>query len=530
MLKKALQIIPNPVTALLLLACTLIGGHAARAQMATKPGQAVKLDTLVNSGFEEIMPLLSPDRKSLYFVRSLSPANMGGKEAGQDVWMSSLGPDGRWQRAVNLGVPIDNDANNAICGISKDGNIIYLTNVYGRKGRMEPGVSFSRRGADGKWSQPEALKLHDFAIQRGYLGGYMCPDEQTLLLTMKSDDAVGREDIYVCRKEADGSFSRPLSLGKVINTVGFEISPFYTEKDSTLYFASNGHEGYGDADIFRTKRLDDTWTKWSKPENMGPQTNSDGFDAYLAIAYDSIAYFVKEDPEVRFADIYTVKLEDPAVSKARKDSALLAKQLANDKNKKGKKKGKNGEDEDDDENDVKKKFGTDKDPRSPEEIYRDLTNRNRLSHGDFESILFDFGKSSLRGEGKRILDKAVKYLKSNPTVGIELVGHTDSVSGDLVNQILSDKRSYTAKEYLMKEGVSRNRILNHGFGKQLYVDENESEKGRQQNRRCELNLLITKEEFEAYKERFMKKEVVIPGGKTNNPTPPTKAEGGGAKK
>jgi outer membrane protein OmpA-like peptidoglycan-associated protein len=331
----------------------------------------------------------------------------------------------------------------------------------------------------------------------------MCPDEKTLLLTMKSDEAVGREDIYISHKGADGVFSKPATLGKVINTVGFEISPFYTAKDSTLYFASNGHEGYGDADIFRSKRLDETWTKWSKPENMGPQTNSDGFDAYLAPAHDSLAFFVKEDPEVRYADIYIVKLEDPLVSKARKDSALRAK-LNKNKNKKKKSA------EEEDEEEVKKKFGTDKDPRTPEEIYKDLATRNRLQNKDFESILFDFGKSTLRPEGKKVLDKAIKFLKDNPTVGIELVGHTDSVAGDLLNQILSDKRSYAAKEYLLKHRISRNRILNHGFGKQIYVDANETEAGRQSNRRCELNLLMSKEEFVAYKERFKNNSVVIP--------------------
>ncbi len=477
----------------------------ALAQVPKLPGTAVKLDTNVNNKFEEIMPLLSPDRKSLYFVRSLCPCNNGGADAGQDVWVSQMGQDGQWQRAVSLGMPINNTANNAVCGITPDGNTIYLTNIYERKQKMEPGISFSKKQADGSWTVPVPVKIADFVIQRGYLGAFMLPDEKTLLLTMKSDDAVGREDLYVSFKEADGTFSKPKNLGKTINTVGFEISPFYSAKDSTLYFASNGHEGYGDADIFRTKRLDDTWTKWSKPENMGPQTNSDGFDAYLSPAYDSLAFFVKEDPEVRFADIYMVKLEDPAVSKARKDSALLAKQLANQKGgKKGKgKKGGNGDDDDDD--DPKKKFGTDKDPRSPEEIYRELNARNRLRSSEFESILFDFGSARLRSDGKKLLDRAVTYLKKNPTVGIELVGHTDSVAGDLFNQILSDKRSYSAKEYLMRNGISRNRILNHGFGKQIYVEENTSEQGRQRNRRCELILLVTKEEFDAYKERFASK-------------------------
>ncbi len=455
--------------------------QAASAQMIMRPGEAIKLDTVVNSLFEEIMPMLSPDRKTLYFVRSLSPSNTGGKEAGQDVWYSVVQQDGSWSRPFNLGVPINNDANNAVCGISNDGNTLYLTNVYLHKNKMEPGISFTRRDAGGVWTAPVALEIQDMSIQRGYLGGYMCPDEKTLFLTMKSDDAVGREDIYISTKQDDGKWSKPISLGKTINTVGFEISPFYVAADSMLYFASNGHGGAGDADIFRSKRQDESWTKWSKPENMGPQVNGDGFDAYLMIPYDSTAFFVKENPEVRYADIYTVILRDPA-RKAKEDSAAAA--LAKANRKKG----------DKDKSDKEKK-GTDDDDRDPSEIIRELMNRKRLVNNEFESILFDFGSSKLRPESKRILERAAKYLKDHPTQGIELVGHTDNVDGEMVNQILSDKRSYAAKEYLMRKGISRNRILTHGFGKQIYAAENQSARGRQQNRRAEMNVLVDPEEF-----------------------------------
>ena len=481
---------------LLTLLCVL----PAKAQRASVPGKAVKLDTIVNSGSEEIMPLMAPDRKTLYFVRSLSPKNTGGKDAGQDVWMAEMESNGLYKMPVNLGLPIDNEANNAVCGISPDGNTLYLTNVYIKNGkRMEPGVSFSKREGAG-WSAPQALVIQGLTIQRGYLGAYMCPDEKTLLLTMKSEDAVGREDIYVSFAQADGKFSKPLNLGKTINTLGFEISPFYTERDSMLYFSTNGRkDSYGDADVYRVKRQDETWTKWGTPENMGPQVNSDGFDAYLQIAHDSTAFFCKEDPDLRFTDIYTVLLQDPQRNKELNDSTL-AKNGKGGKNGKAGKNGKKGtgDDEEEDEESRKKKYGTDKDPRKPEEIFADLAGRKRKTHSNFESILFDFGSSKLRPEGKKILDEAVAYMKQHPTQGVEFVGHTDSVSGELVNQILSDKRSFAAKEYLMRKGVSRNRILNHGFGKQIYVAGNESDRGRQRNRRCEINLLIDPEEFRQY--------------------------------
>ena len=445
------------------------------------------------------MPVMGPDRKSLYFVRSLSPTNTGGKDAGQDVWMSTLQADNTWSKPANLGVPINNESNNAVCGVSPDGNTLYLTNVYGKR-RMEPGVSYTKRtGANSTWGPPVALEIAELNIQRGYLGGYMCADEKTLFLTMKSDDAVGREDIYVCLKQADGKWSKPKSLGKTINTVGFEISPFWSEVDSTLYFASNGHEGYGDADIFRSRPINGDFTQWTKPENLGAQVNGDGFDAYLSLAHDSTAFFAKENPEVRYADLYTVLLRDPA-RKKREDSLMNALGRAEALRKANLDKNNNGVDD--------RVEGTDKDDRSPDDIYRALNSKRRVLNSDFESILFDFGKSSLRKEGKQILDKAVSYLKGHPLHAIELIGNTDSVDSEIVNLILSDKRSYACKEYLIRKGISRNRILSHGFGKQIYVAENTSATGRQKNRRAELNLLLEPEEFKEY---YRQKDIDLPG-------------------
>jgi len=470
------------------------------AQMPTKAGEPIKLDTTVNSLYEEIMPLIAPDKKTLYFVRSLSAANTGGKEAGQDVWFSTMMADGKWSRPFNLGLPINNESNNAVCGIADDGNTLYLTNIYKSK-KMEPGISYTKK-VNGIWSQPVAIDIQELNIQRGYLGGFMCPDQKTLFLTMKSDDAVGREDIYVSTKNADGTWAKPKTLGRPINTVGFEISPFYNEADSMLYFASNGHEGYGDADMFRSKRLDASFTRWSKPENLGSQVNGDGFDAYLSIAYDSTVFFAKENPEVRFADLYSVILIDPT-KKAKADS--LAKALAKNAAKQGTKTKKdkdgNGVDDADD------KFGKN-DVRPEYEIMKELNDRKRLVNNAFESILFDFGSTKLRKESKVILDRAVTYLKEHPSQAIEFVGHTDSVDNELVNQILSDKRAYAAKEYLIRKGISRNKILTHGFGKQIYVSDNSTDRGRQRNRRCEANVLVDPEEFKA---QYQNSGVDIPG-------------------
>ncbi|HRE98791.1 MAG TPA: hypothetical protein PK637_18655, partial [Flavobacteriales bacterium] len=72
----------------------------------------------------------------------------------------------------------------------------------------------------------------------------------------------GDKDLYVSKKMSDGSWSEPVNCGGVINSFAAEIGPFIAGDGKTVYFASEGHPGYGDADVFMSVRLDDTWTNW----------------------------------------------------------------------------------------------------------------------------------------------------------------------------------------------------------------------------------------------------------------------------
>ena len=434
-----------------------------------------RMDTAVNNEFEEIQPLTSRDGRSLFFVRSKSPKNQGGKEAGQDIWMAKRTGDTTWEAPVNIDLPINNKENNGILGISSDGKAMLISNQYLKK-KMEPGISLSMLGDDGKWGPPINQVIKDFTIQRGNLGGYWLKDEKTLILTMKSTGSVGKEDLYVTFREADGTWSAPLHMGKDINTLGFEISPYYSEEDSMLYFASSGHETTGDADIFRSKRLDETWTKWSKPENLGPFFNGEGFDAYFFISkMDSTIYFAKENPENNFTDLYYThlsNLKEALRRQAEKKKAgdnLLASDKGINPNSPAGKAAREAEEQ-----------------RKAEE---ELNKRERIVIKDFDNVLFDFAKSNLRPESRVRLDKLYEYMVTNPTVGVELIGHADSIDTELVNLILSVKRSEACKQYLIDRGISKRRILTHGFGKQLPTTTNRTEEGRQLNRRCEINIL-----------------------------------------
>lgn len=258
----------------------------------------------VNSDGEEVMPILSPDGKQLYFSRSLYELNNGGKYAGHDIWESDRTPSG-WTRAENSKNRFNTKGNDAVIGISKTGNTIYLMRTY--PGRKVKGIYFSTR-TKGQWSAPELIPIEGLESQDA-LGFYMHPDENVLLISMKGTDSHGQEDLYISIKSTYGTWSKATNMGTTINTGGYEISPFLSDDKRSLYFASNGHKGYGDADVFVSYRLYDSWETWTVPKNLGEKVNSKKFDAYFSLYGDTLAYFTSTR-NGRYANIYTTKVTE----------------------------------------------------------------------------------------------------------------------------------------------------------------------------------------------------------------------------
>lgn len=263
----------------------------------------------INSDAQEALPVISPDKKLLFFSRSVWDTNVGGRYAGHDIWVSERTSSG-WTRASNTYFNFNTKGNDAVIGMNRAGNIAYLMRTYPSK--KLKGIYFTKR-IKGVWSEPELIPIEGLETL-GSVGFYMHPDEDVLLISMQASDAIGAEDIYVCTKGANGVWSKPKNLGRTINTPGYEISPFLSEDKRKLYFASNGHKGLGDADIFVSQRLYDSWETWTVPVNLGNKINSKNFDGYFSIYGDTLAYFVSNKNN-KFSDIYsvgvTVKDEDP---------------------------------------------------------------------------------------------------------------------------------------------------------------------------------------------------------------------------
>ena len=262
-----------------------------------------KLPAGVNSAGEEGLPLLSPDGQALFFTRSLYAGNNGGKFSGMDVWYSQATREGWNNSTNNLPSKINNQGHNALVGMSADGNTRYFisTSLNDRAN----GVYVTKRTSN-YWSRPEFVPVPGIDNQR-FLGIYISPDFDVMLISMKAPDSQGEEDLYFSVKSSSGEWSVPRNMGPTLNTPGFEIAPFLSADKKRLYFASNGHKGEGDADIFYSERLYHSWETWSVPVNLGKEVNSKKFDAYFSIYGDSVAYFAS-NREGRLSDLYEVKV------------------------------------------------------------------------------------------------------------------------------------------------------------------------------------------------------------------------------
>jgi len=220
-----------------------------------------KLENLgnkVNSEFSEAEPKISPDGKTLYICRRNDPTNIGGGFTGPDVWFSELLPDGTWSEAKNLGEPVNDEFFNQVIGIRSDGNAMLLKGKYDAVLKTDIYISF-RSG--NKWNKPIPQEFENFDYNPEGSSYSVSVDFKVLISAYAP--ATGREDdLFVSFLQRNGKWSKPVFMGETLNTTQEEVFPTLAGDGVTLYFSSRGHEGYGDHDIYVSRRLDDTWTNW----------------------------------------------------------------------------------------------------------------------------------------------------------------------------------------------------------------------------------------------------------------------------
>ena len=233
-----------------------------------------------NTPYDEMNPVISPDGRSLYLTISNHPQNEGGKRDPGDIWVSVLTETNQWSAPIHAGPVLNDMGFNAVAGFSADGRQMFLLSHYGSSGTTArtQGISVSQAGANG-WSKPENITIPYFQNKSVVLSGYLLPDQSAFVFSAETYGTKGVEDIYVCTKTSTG-WSEPRNLGSTINTKFQELSPSLSDDGKTLYFSSNGGKGQGSFDIYTSTRLDEGWTNWSAPENLGTAINSEGRELY----------------------------------------------------------------------------------------------------------------------------------------------------------------------------------------------------------------------------------------------------------
>jgi hypothetical protein len=261
------------------------------------------LDGVINSDGEELFPLLSPNGKTFYFSRLLYAGNQGGKYTGSDIWISNFDDNKKsWSKPVSA-EKLNSRGSNAVVGINADGKSIYIMSTNSSD---KPSGIYITRKTGSIWSKPELVPIPNLEAG-GFLNFYVSPDFEVIFISMKGKDTKGEEDLYVSTKSTTGEWSVPKNLGSSVNTTGFEISPFLSQDKKRLYFSSNGHKGFGDADILYCDRLYNSWDTWSAAKNLGDKLNSKSFDAYFTMYGDSIAYF-SSSRGGKLGNIYSVRV------------------------------------------------------------------------------------------------------------------------------------------------------------------------------------------------------------------------------
>jgi outer membrane protein OmpA-like peptidoglycan-associated protein len=296
-------------------------GEDERLEILSQTETRRNLGLHVNSVYDEVKPIVSVDGKKLFFSRQYAPTNLGGEKDELDIYYSDL-VNGSWTEAKNIGSPLNNLNPNGVTSTTADGRYLLLINQYNKDGTNYLGLSITENNF-GRWQTPRKVNIEGFVNLNQFVDFSLSANGDVLIMAIETKDSYGDQDLYVSFYKGNDTWTAPKNLGPILNTKREEFSPFIAPDGITLYFASAGHGGLGDSDIFYTRRLDDTWLNWSPPVNLGPTVNTPGFDGYFSIAANTdIAYVVsKTGGRAGSRDIYQVRI--PPEAKPRESYMLI---------------------------------------------------------------------------------------------------------------------------------------------------------------------------------------------------------------
>lgn len=490
----------------------LKSAHFGKANEAITSNYRLRvLSDTVNRFTLQYFPVLTADQQELIFTRRLG----NGAEHDEDLVVSRKDKNGRWTEPISISTAINSPLNEGTCTISADGRKLIFTSCVGRQSFGSCDLYESIKVGK-EWSVPVNLGPNVNSTEWESQPA-LSADGRTLYFVSDRRGGLGRRDIWVSQQNERGEWSKARNLGAPVNTSFDEISPFIHANGQVLYFASKGHTGFGGYDVFSSER---TASGWSVPVNAGKPINdfedqfalfitADGKKAYYSHEESTdqgtrsriYEIHIPDDQQIKYKSNYVRgRVTDKVTGKPLSARIELFNLATNEIESMVESDSLSGEYL------IVLTQGSDYALYSNRKGY--LFNSSNFRYADvtqFEpiamdiqlepaakgstvvlnNIFFDTDKHELKENSVTELQKILRFLTENAQMSIQISGHTDNTGSAVYNQQLSEKRAQSVYNYLINNGLDAKRISWKGYGQTQPKATNETEEGRQLNRRIE---------------------------------------------
>ncbi|MEI6087819.1 MAG: OmpA family protein [Bacteroidota bacterium] len=468
----------------------------------------VNLGDSVNSVYAEYYPTVTVSDNILVFTRA-------GIHMREDFMESNMSKKG-----FSFAKPIAGDINiepkkGAITS-SQDGEWILFAGQFSGQGFGNYDIYKSVYTPKG-WSEPENLGAN-INTEFWESSPSLSPDNRVLFFSSNRPGGYGGKDLYVSYRTGEGKWSPAKNMGPAINTKGDELAPFIHPDNQTLYFTSDGLLGYGGSDIYVLRKKSDG--DWGVPENIGYPINTIENEGSLAVSADGLtAYYASDRADSRGdLDLYQFEMR-PDIRPYR---TLFVKGFVTDKQS-GKGLPSSVELYDNENNKALMKVQTDEkgeyfitlptgrdytftvnrkgylfyseqyllSKKEADSTYqKNITLQAIALNANFvfNNILFKNNSYELPSAALIELNKLLQVLNENPSIKLEISGHTDNVGKQEDNLLLSTNRAKAIVTYLNSNGIDNKRLSYKGYGASKPIADNNKEEGRSKNRRTEFTI------------------------------------------
>ncbi len=494
---------------------------AINAMKKPVPFNPVNVGSGINTTDDEYWPSITADGQTMMFTRQPNIINNPGFTGvvQEDFYISYL-KDNVWQKAFNAGAPLNTNQNEGAQSLSSDGSYMIFT-ACNRPGGMGNCDLYFSAFSNKTWSEPSNLGP-PVNTNRWESTPSLSADGRSLYFSSSRPGGFGGKDIWVSRLDDKNQWSEPVNLGGAINTEGDELSPFIHFDGKTLYFASDGRVGMGGFDLYVTRLKDDS--TWTEPKNLGYPINTWNDEMGLIIdAGGQKGYFSSIRDKSKGKDIYSFLLYEAVrpnpVSYMKgkvydKETGKLLKagyELVNLST--GKIIIRNATDEDGNflvclpsgynyginvsspgylfysDNFMLEGTHTVSEPYIKKIVLNPVKVGEKMQ---LSNVFYEVDSWQLKKESLTELDNLVSLLSEHKNLVMEIGGYTDSTGSAQYNLALSEKRALSVVNYLIRKGVSADRLKYKGYGNTSPLGDNVTTEGRKLNRRTEAKIIEIK--------------------------------------